>query len=163
MSDITKQSGGAAAIVKDVRPHPFSLWRMIPAEEFDLVRKLAVSAYVTEFAIGDVEWRRAIAGDATCAIRIALRIRVPTAVTYSVDARMTLLAYSALDGSAAASLVLANLLRRMPLDGPLKNRLATSWLVHNLLQARRDIAAPRRRRFRPTIAAQLLGKPECES
>jgi hypothetical protein len=168
MSNVTKRKklgGSTGAVANDVRLYPFRLWRMIPAEEFDLFCKIAVSAYIAEFAIGDVAWRRAIAGDATCAIRIALRMEVPDEVTYPVDARMTLLAYSALNGSAAAALVLAHLLRKMPLDGPHKNRLATSWLVRNLRLARPEITAPHRRRSyaRRSIAAQLLGKPECES
>ena len=168
MSKITKQtklSETAAAIANDVRPYPFRLWRMIPAEEFDQSRKFAVSAHMATCAIGDVEWRRAIAGDATCAIRIALHMEVPDEVTYPVDATMTLLVYSALNGSAAAALVLAHLLRRMPFDGPLKDRLATSWLVRNLRLARPGVTAPARRRVhaRWPIAAQLPRKKECES
>jgi hypothetical protein len=71
---------------------------------------------------------------------------VPDEITYPVDARMTLLVYSALNGSAAAALVLANLMRRMPIYGSHKNRLATSWLVRNLDMAHCDLAARPRRR-----------------
>jgi hypothetical protein len=71
-------------------------------------------------------------------------MEVPDEISYPVDARMTLLVYAALNGSAAAALVLANLLRRMPLDGPDKNRLATSWLVRNLGMARRNASDLRR-------------------
>jgi hypothetical protein len=127
------------------RPYPFELWRSVPAEGFDLSRRLAVAAYLATCAGGDVEWRRAIAGDATCAVRIALRIEVPGEITYPVDARMTVLLYGALDGSGAAALVLAHLLRRMPIDEPLRERLATSWLARNLPSARPATASSRRR------------------
>jgi hypothetical protein len=137
----------SAEAIRAAGPYPFELWRLIPAEEFDQSRKYAVAAYIAMCAVGDVEWRRAIAGDATCAIRIALRMEVPDEIFYPVDARMTLLVYAALNGSAAAALVLANLLRRMPLDGPDKNRLATSWLVRNLGIAGRDASDLRRRRL----------------
>ena len=125
---------------------PFELWRSIPAERFDLSRRLAVAAYLATRAGGDVEWRRAIAGDATCAIRMALRIEVPDEITYPVDDIMTLLLYCALDGSGAAALVLAHLLRRMPIDEPLRERLATSWLVRNLRSARPATPPSSRRR-----------------
>jgi hypothetical protein len=120
----------AAVLAK--QPYPCKLWRMLPAEAFDDYRRLAVCAYILEFSPRDVEWRKAIAGDAACAVRIALSMQIPDEVAYSVDARMSLLLYSALNGSAAAALVLAHLLRKMPLDGDIKNRLATSWLVRNL-------------------------------
>jgi hypothetical protein len=159
----TKQkmlSETAAALAKE--PYPCRLWRMIPADAFDESRRLAVCAYIVEFSPRDVEWRKAIAGDAACAVGIALRMEIPDDITYPVDARMTLLLYSALNGSAAAALVLAHLLRKMPLDAPMKNRLATSWLVRNFRIVCPDTVAPSRRRshLRRSIAARLLGSGE---
>ena len=151
----------AAAIAAEPTVYPFRLWRTIPAADYDLSRRLAVAAYIAECASVDVEWRPVIAGDAKCAIRFALRMEVPDEVTHSVDATITLLVYAALDGSPAASLVLAHLLRRMPIDAPLKNRLATSWLVRNLGRACPDFAAPRRRAgARRPAAAASLGRSE---
>jgi hypothetical protein len=159
----TKQktlSETAAALAKE--PYPCRLWRMIPADAFDESRRLAVCVYIVEFSPRNIEWQNAIAGDAAYAVRIALRMEIPDEVTYPIDAGMTLLLYSALQGSAAAALVLAHLLRRMPLDGPLKNRLATSWLVRNLPDACSDTVAPPRRRSyaRRSIAAQPLSSGE---
>jgi hypothetical protein len=150
----------AAALAKE--PYPCRLWRMIPADAFNESHRLAVCAYIVEFSPRDIEWRRAIAGDAACAVRIALRMKIPDEVTYPVDARMSLLLYSAFNGSAAAALVLAHLLRKMPLDPPLKNQLAASWLVRDHPIGRPDIVAPSRRRSyaRRSIAAQLLGSGE---
>jgi hypothetical protein len=66
---------------------------------------------------------------------------------------MTLLVHSALNGSAAAALVLANLLRRMPLDVRDKSRLATSWLVRCLEKSDCDGSELHRRQLhvRPAI------------
>ncbi len=145
----------SAAAIAAAGPYPFELWRSIPAQGFGRSRRFAVAAYLATCADGDVEWRRAIAGDATCALRIALRMEVPEEIAYPVDARMTLLVYCALNGSAAAALVLAHLLRRMPIDRPLKDRLATSWLVRNLRSVRSAKAGWSRRRSRvrgPVVA-----------
>ena len=163
MSKIRRQKtlSESAAAIAAAGPYPFELWRLIPAQEFDQSRKYAVAAYLATCAGGDVEWRRAIGGDATCAIRIALHMEVPDEISYPVDARMTLLVYSALNGSAAAALVLANLLRRMPLDGRDKSRLATSWLVRNLGMARRDASDLRRRRSH--VRPSLGGRKENQS
>lgn len=147
MSRIPDQSSFAeTAVAAAGPPYAFELWRSIPAERFDLSRRLAVAAYLVTCADGDVEWRRAIAGDATCALRIVLRMGVPDEITYPVDAKMTLLLYCALDGSGAAALLLAHLLRRMPIDEPFRQRLATSWLARNLRSARRAKTAPSQRR-----------------
>ncbi|WP_296738989.1 hypothetical protein [Mesorhizobium sp.] len=140
-----KSLSESAAAIAAAGPYPFELWRLIPAEEFDKHRKYAVGAYLATCAAGDVEWRRAIAGDETCAVRIALRMQVPDDISYPVDARMTLLVYAALNGGAAAALTLANLLRRMPLDAQDKNVLANSWLARNARMAAQDASELRRR------------------
>jgi hypothetical protein len=149
MSKIRRQKtlSETAAAFPAAGPYPFELWRLIPAQGFDQSRKYAVGAYLATCASGDVEWRRAIAGDATCAIRIALHMMVPDEISYPVDARMTLLVHSALNGSAAAALVLANLLRRMPLEHRDKSRLATSWLVRCLEKADRGGSDRHRRQL----------------
>jgi hypothetical protein len=111
----TKQkmlSETAAALAE--KPYPCRLWRMIPADAFGEFSRLAVCTYIVKFSPRDIEWRKAIAGDAAYAVRIAMRMQIPDEVTYPVDARMSLLVYSAVNGSAAAALVLAHLLRKMP-------------------------------------------------
>jgi hypothetical protein len=159
----TKQktlSETAAALAKV--PYPCRLWRMIPADGFGESNRLAVCAYIVETSPRNIEWRKAIAGDAAYAVRTALGMEIPDEVTYPVDAQMSLLLYSALNGSAAAALVLAHLLRKMPIERDIKNRLATSWLVRNLPVAYPDTVKPQRRRprARRSIAAQLLDSGE---
>src|SRR5260370_31660492 len=76
----------AAALANE--PYPCRLWRMIPGEAFDESHRLAVCAYIVEFSPRDIEWRKAIAGDAACAVRIALQTRIPHEVTSPLDPPM---------------------------------------------------------------------------
>jgi hypothetical protein len=92
-------------------------------------------------------------------------MEVPDEIDYPTDARMTLLLHSALRGSAGAALVMAHMLRRMPLDDKLKNRLASSWLGRNLSRRGSEAALQDRERLfvRRSIASQLLGKLDSRS
>ena len=164
MSKITKQttlSETAAALA--TKPQPYKLWRMLTAEAFDEVRRLEVMGHVGLYMTNIKEWRDAIAGGAACAVKIALSMEIPGEIDYPVDARMTLLLHCALNGSAGASLVLAHMLRRMPLEQKLKSRLATSWLTHNLLLAYPKVAGTGGLHRRRSIAFQLLNGEESAS
>jgi hypothetical protein len=110
------------------------------------------------------EWRGAAAGDTARAVRIALRMKIPEEITYPVDARMTFLLHCALNGSAAAALVLSHLLRKMPLDANTRSRLATSWLVRNLQlgASAYTVSKGSSLSIRPSIASQRFGRPERE-
>jgi hypothetical protein len=165
MSKITKQRklSETAAMLAAMKPHPHELWRTLPAEDFDEVRKLEVACHIGRYMSTIKEYRNAIAGDAACAAMIALRMEVPDEIDYPTDARMTLLLHNALRGSAGAALVMAHMLRKMPLEHELKNRLAKSWLGRNLRHPRNE-AAPNERLFvRRSIASQLLGKSDSQS
>lgn len=132
-SNIVKEEIGPSEC-EALAPKPFELWRMIPAHAFDESRRLAVIGFIAECLtrININAWKSAISGDAVCAIRIAREIAIPSdEFTYPVDARLTLLLYCALKGSAEAGLALASLLRKMPLDETVKNLLAASWLVRS--------------------------------
>jgi hypothetical protein len=140
------------------KPHPHELWRTLPVEDFDEVRKPEVACHIGVFMSAIREYRAAIAGDAACAAGIALCMVIPDEIDYPTDARMTLLLHSALRGSSGAALVMAHILRKMPLDRTLRNRLASSWL------GRGSEAAPNERLFVPhSITSQLLGKSDSQS
>jgi hypothetical protein len=158
MSKIIKQPTSEEPAKK---PEPYALWRILPAESFDVVRRLEVMCHVGLFTTNIKERKEAVAGDAASAVRIALQMKIPEEINYSVDARMTLLAHAALNGSAGATLVLSHMLRQMPLEPKLKNRLATSWLVRNLRLVGLEGPPPSRDHLfvRRSIASQLLGKP----
>jgi hypothetical protein len=104
----------------------------MPAEAFGSAERAAVAECMRRTSSTIEVWRAAIGGDAPSAIRLVLRMERPPAITASTDLTMTVLLNAALAGSAGAALVLSHALRRMPLDGVLKRRLATSWLANNL-------------------------------
>jgi hypothetical protein len=85
---------------------------------------------------------------------------IPDAIDYPTDARMTLLLHSALLGSADAGLVMARMLRKMPLDPKLKHRLVKSWLSLTQPRSGSESAPQDHERLfvRRSIASQLLGK-----
>jgi hypothetical protein len=165
MSKITKQRklGETAEMLAAGKPHPHELWRTLPAENFDEVRKLEVACHIAMYMSTIKEYRNAIAGDAACAARIVLRMEVPDEIDYPTDARMTLLLHNALRGSAGAAIVMAHMLRKMPLDRKLKNRLASSWLVRNLSRRGSETAPSERLFVRRSIASQLLGNSDRQS
>ena len=76
---------------------------------------------------------------------------------------MMLLLYCALKGSAEAALALSSLLRKMPLEEMLRNRLAASWLVHSrhVDESGELDVAPRRRHL--SLVSQALGNREARS
>jgi hypothetical protein len=165
MSKITKQRklSETAEMLAARKPHPHELWRTLPAEDFDEVRKLEVACHIGMYMSTIKEYRNAIAGDAACAARIVLRMEVPDEIDYPTDARMTLLLHNALRGSAGAAIVMAHMLRKMPLDRKLKNRLASSWLVRNLSRRGSETAPSECLFVRRSIASQLLGKSDSQS
>jgi hypothetical protein len=161
MSKVTKQkmlSQTAAELV--MRPQPHALWRTLPAEFFDEVRRLEVMCHVGLFMNHIKEWRDAITGDAAAAVGIALRMTIPDEITYPVDARMTLLVYTALNGSAGAALVVAHILRQMPIEQKLRSQLAGSWLARNRLLTHPELASTGRLQRRRSIADQFISGEE---
>jgi hypothetical protein len=112
-------------------PHALLLWRTVPAHDFDPARRAAVADCMRRTSSTIDVWRKAVGGDAASAMGLALGMDIPSEITVRTDFKMTVLLHSALGGSAGAALVLSSLLRRMPIDGVLRRRLATSWLAHN--------------------------------
>ena len=165
MSKIAKQRklSETAAMLAAKKPQPYELWRMLTAEDFDEVRKLEIACHVGLFMSTIKEYRSAIAGDAACAARIALQMKIPDEINYPTDVRMTLLLHSALRGSAGAALVMAHMLSKMPIDAQFKNRLARSWLNRNLRRPARETAVRERLFVRRSIASQFLGNPDSQS
>jgi hypothetical protein len=139
-----------------------SWWRCLPADAFDDARKARLAQCVGRISSTIEVWRKAIGGDAAAAVNIALFMRSPAAVTPRLDLAMTVLLRCALDNPGAA-FVLSVLIRRMPLEDGHKNRIATSWLVHNLLLAYPGLRRTGRLRRRRSIAFQLLNGGESAS
>jgi hypothetical protein len=136
-----------------------SWWRSVPADAFDDERKADVERCVSNISSTIEVWRKAIGGDAAAAVNIALLMGSPPSLTPGIDLAMTVLLRCALKNSCAA-FIMSVLIRRMPIEDKLKNRIATSWLVHNLLLAYPGLQRTRRLRRRRSIAFQLLNGVE---
>lgn len=115
--------------------HAHLLWRSVPAHRFHRDHRAAIAECMRRTSSTMEDWRLAIAGDAASAIGLALSMGIPQQVTIRTDLTMTVLLHNALRSSAGATLVLSNLIRRMPIDRVDRRRFATSWLTHNFREA----------------------------
>jgi hypothetical protein len=124
-------------------PPALSYWRSVPAELFDDNAKAEVKAFLRGATTTIPEWRRAIAGDTAAAIAMVVDCKSPDTIGIKVDFAMTALLACAFDDPTAA-LVLSHKLRQMPISPRLRKRLATSWLVVNMLSSLKRSAPPRK-------------------
>jgi hypothetical protein len=109
---------------------PLTWWRTMRAEAHDdSTSALMREALSTIAIIGEPRWRQAMTGDAAAAIGLVMSMTPRHCGHLKFDLSATALAICAINGSAAACLVMANVLRKMPDSGPAEARLATSWLT----------------------------------
>jgi hypothetical protein len=83
-------------------------WREYPAEQFDRALRDEVSNCVRQISSTLDEWRAAVGGDPTAAVKLALRMRMPAEISARLDVTMTTLLAVAFD-DAGAALVMAHL------------------------------------------------------
>ncbi|WMT76477.1 hypothetical protein [Bradyrhizobium sp. Ash2021] len=164
MKNIDERAGDAAGAYAHCGPwaEGLRLWRTVPADRFGPTERAVVAECMRRMSSTIEVWQAAIGGDAPSAIRLALRMERPLAITPASDVTMTVLLNAALAGSAGAALVLSHMLRQMPLDAVNRRRLATSWLAQNIRRAfsERGRGGIRRRRDRSAAGnAQGEGKP----
>jgi hypothetical protein len=115
---------------------PIEWWRSLPADHLGDAQQLMLRATLDKICVmNGREWLSAMHGDAAASIAIAVEMFPITEVTLEVDLAMTVLMFGALDGNAAAAVVLSQLLGRAPLDHPFAKELSVSWLVLNLRRA----------------------------
>jgi hypothetical protein len=115
---------------------PIEWWRCLPADCLGDAQHLQLRATLGKICVmKGREWLAAMHGDAAASIAIAVEMFPITEITLEVDLAMTVLMLGALDGNAAAALVLSQLLGRAPLDHPFAKELSVSWLVLNLRRA----------------------------
>jgi hypothetical protein len=115
---------------------PIEWWRCLPADYLSDAQHLLLRATLDKITVmKGHEWLSAMRGDAAASIAIAVEMLPITEITLEVDLAMTVLMLGALDGNAAAALVLSQLLGRAPLDHPFAKELSVSWLVLNLRRA----------------------------
>jgi len=115
---------------------PIEWWRCLPADYLGDAQHLLLRATLDKITVmKGHEWLSAMRGDAAASIAIAVEMLPITEITLEVDLAMTVLMLGALDGNAAAAVVLSQLLGRAPLDHPFAKELSVSWLVLNLRRA----------------------------
>lgn len=119
-------------------------WREYPAEMFNEELRTEVHERVRRIATTVEEWKAAIQGDASAAVMLALRLRMPAEITAPLDVTMTVLLAAAFNDSVAAS-VMGDLLQRAPLDAVDRVGLSTSWFLHKIWQESVANNARRRR------------------
>ena len=115
---------------------PLAWWRTMPADLLGDAEQLLLGDTIGKVGVlKGREWISAMRGDAAASIAIALGTLPISTITLEVDLAMTSLMSSALGGSAAAALVLSQMLPRCSLEHPFGKELSVSWLVFNLRRA----------------------------
>lgn len=107
---------------------PIVWWRLLPATDLheDARRAMRSTAAQVEF-FDEPRWRAAVAGDAASAIAIVLSMNPKGPFRQKFDLAMTVLAVCACEGSAAASVVVGNVILNLPRAGDKESDLADTW------------------------------------
>ena len=124
---------------------PIEWWRCLPADCLGDAQHLLLRATLDKICVmKGREWLAAMRGDVAASIAIAVETFPITKIALEVDLAMTVLMLGALDGNAAAALVLSQLLGRAPLDHPFAKELSVSWNLRRALSASKlaDKASP---------------------
>jgi hypothetical protein len=113
---------------------PLAWWRTLPANLFRDAEALLVSATLDKIDVlsGSHTFAAALRGDTAAAITTALALMPIEETTLEVDLAMTAVLRGALDGDAAAALVLSHVIGRATLHHPFATELSPSWLAHHL-------------------------------
>jgi hypothetical protein len=119
-------------------PHPLTWWRTRPAHSFKDADVLIARRFLKKSAIiGEPHWFLGAEGDAAVALGVAMRIRrQQRSNLVSLDLAMTAVLCVALEGNAAAALLLSATLKRSSGTDRLHHVLSDSWLRNNLQRRR---------------------------
>jgi hypothetical protein len=114
--------------------HPLGWWRMLPPHLLGEAERVLVSSALQRLAIigGGTKVAAALQGDAAAAVSVALSLVPLREVTLQVDVAMTALLSCALNGNAAAVLVLAHILGRAQWGDPDAEELGLAWLDRHI-------------------------------
>jgi hypothetical protein len=137
-SKAATRPGAATHQIKPTSPSkvdtcsPLVFWRTRPADAFVHTDVLIIRRALRNVGIlGECNWPRAMAGDASAAIGIAVRIMRSESIRATVvDLTLSAVLCCALEDSPAAKLVLAAALRRLAKIDPPAMALSSLWLVH---------------------------------
>lgn len=148
---------------------PWALWRTRRAEQFDVADADTLQHLLAKTSLfGQAKWQNAVGGDVSAAVGVAVSFLPVDEVTVQFDIAMTALISYAIEGDAAAAIVVSNILRCLPGRERLHRRIATSWFVSNLaaLSAGASKRQPARKggvrkafRHQRTVSARSVGAP----
>lgn len=107
---------------------PTRWWRLLQPSDFhpDAIRAMRFVASQVEF-FGEPRWRAAVAGDAASAIAIVLSMNPNDPFRQKFDLAMTALTACACEGSAAACVVLGNVLINLRRADRRESDLGDAW------------------------------------
>lgn len=129
---------------------PLAWWRMMPAYRLHEAERVVLRDTLSKIAVlGGCEWVGAMRGDPSASIAVAVEVMPVANITLQVDLAFSAVLLNALDGNAAAALMLSHVLRHTPLDHPFGKELAVSWMVANLHGALKTRKTAARKGGRP--------------
>ncbi|ACF00044.1 hypothetical protein Rpal_1508 [Rhodopseudomonas palustris TIE-1] len=115
---------------------PYTWWRVYTAEQ-NVPLASVIAAALDRLSATDPDLRAALHGDAILAVKLAINQQGRTTpFEILTDMVMTALMRCALNGSVAAAVVLANIIRSCRFDHQRGVRLAASWFAFPALLAR---------------------------
>jgi hypothetical protein len=108
---------------------PLQWWRTLSSDEFRDAEQLLLRATLQRIRVlrGNDQLTAALGGDPAAAIDVAFTLMPIETFTLKVDIAMTALARCAIDRSAAAALVMAQIIGLTEFDHGLAMGLAASW------------------------------------
>src|SRR4051812_47709201 len=109
---------------------PTGWWRSIAAPNFHSIALGAMKAAVEKVEmLGKPSWRVAVARDAAAAVGLAILFDRQKGTPGKIDLVTTALVICARQGSAAACVVLSNIIKRLPNSGQREAGIAAPWLA----------------------------------
>jgi len=123
---------------------PTRWWSLLPPSSFhpDAIRAMRFVATQVEF-FGEPRWKSAVSGDAENAIAIVLSMNPRGPFRQKFDVAMTALAACACEGSAAACVIIANVILNLPRAGDKESELADAWASVASATLRRSLRGPK--------------------
>jgi hypothetical protein len=111
---------------------PLTWWRQLPSDAFRNDERLLLLATLRRISVlhGGDDLAAAMRGDVAAAIGAALDLMPIEKITLQVDITLTALMRNALDGDAASSLVMAQIVGLIDVGHEFSTELAASWLVY---------------------------------
>jgi hypothetical protein len=132
---LTRSSANGRTNTVKSAPDPLSLWRTLCARQFTAADVISMEHAVAKVVPFGVRKWPASRDDVAGAVGAAFDLLPLDELTLPFDLCMTMLGLHAIEGDAAAAIVLSNVLQNLPGQAISHRRIATSWFVANLASA----------------------------